>query len=86
MIAIERTDENLLRRYNYRYYFVPDNVATSPRPRRFPFWLKGLLAAAALTGLAALVSLVSGELVSTLIFAVLCGIALLLLLAISVRT
>lgn len=86
VIAIERTDEDLLRRYNYRYYFVPDNVVSIAEAEESPFWLKVLLAAAALTGLAALVSLLGGELVDVLIFAVLCVIALLIAMAISVRT
>lgn len=75
-ITIERNEETALRRYSYRYHFVPDNIVSISEaevlhPARTVLW-----AATLITGLLALYFLVHFDLVNTLIFIMIGGLAL----------
>lgn len=82
LIVLDRAYDAVIRRYDYRYYVVPDNVVSITETQTVPFWMKALGAVVALTGLAALYSLTQGRLANTLTFgliAILGGLVFLLL-------
>lgn len=78
-IAIERTVDETIRRFNYRYYFVPQNVVSITESEETPWWFGPALVVAILSGPAALFFLVSGDLWELLVTLALGGTAVALL-------
>lgn len=78
-IAIERTVDETIRRYNYRYYFVPENIVSITESEETPWWFGPALVVAILSGPAALVFLIAGDLWALLFTLALGGTAVALL-------
>ncbi|OYR50218.1 hypothetical protein [Halorubrum sp. Ea8] len=77
-IIVKRNEETLLRRYSYRYYFVPENIVSIAEaevlhPARTILWTAMLI-----SGLLALYFLIQADVLYTLVFVVIVGLALLL--------
>lgn len=87
LVSIDNEYEDVLRRYNYRYHFVPDNVVSISEAEEIPFWMKVLVGVILVSVIGLLYSLVSVELVNVLRFGAVAGIAVILfgLLSIPVR-